>query len=339
MASENGSASHALSATLNRLEETPHRFDFYHAMRLIECTFPDAPRYGHAVRLSDDQVRLTQEPSLSFAPASLTKFEKQDDSEAHRLAVRFFGLCGPNGALPLHLTEYVRDRMRHHDDHTFASFLDVFHHRMLSLFYRAHADAQPTTHFDRPESDRFSVFVGSLVGLGTPSLLQRDAVPDLAKLFYAGRFGCQSKHPEGLREMLADFFGLPCEIEEFVGQWTEIPDSYSFQLGANENTSTIGVACTVGSHVWDCGQKFRVKIGPVGWSDFVRMLPGGSSLDRLTALVENYIGQEFAWDLNLILRKEETPSWQLGEARLGQTMWMDNAGVTEDPDDFLLACQ
>ncbi|MEO1528503.1 MAG: type VI secretion system baseplate subunit TssG [Planctomycetota bacterium] len=339
MARQNGSASHALAATLDRLEDTPHRFNFYHAMRLIECVFQDAPRYGHAVRLSDDHVRLTQEPSLSFAPASLTKFEKPSESDYHRLAVRFFGLCGPNGALPLHLTEYVRDRIRHHDDTTFSSFLDVFHHRMLSLFYRAHADAQPTSHFDRPESDRFSVFVGSLIGLGSPSLLDRDAVPDLAKLYYAGRFGCQAKHPEGLREMLADFFQLPCEIEEFVGQWTEIPEPHCFQLGANEDSSTLGVACTVGSHVWDCGQKFRVKIGPVKWNDFVRMLPGGASLDRLTALVENYIGHEFAWDLNLVLRKEETPSWCLGEARLGQTMWMDNAGVAEDPADFLLSCQ
>ncbi|MEL6107648.1 MAG: type VI secretion system baseplate subunit TssG [Planctomycetota bacterium] len=339
MASENGSTPPALAETLDRLEDSPHRFNFYHAMRLIECVFSDAPRYGHAVRLSDDHVRLTQEPSLSFAPASLTTFQKDDTSEAHRLAVRFFGLCGPNGALPLHLTEYVRDRMRHHDDNTFAAFLDVFHHRMLSLFYRAHADAQPTSHFDRPETDRFSVFVGSLMGLGSPSLLDGDAMPDLAKLYYAGRLGCQAKNPEGLREMLAEFFGLPCEIEEFVGQWTEIPDSYSFQLGANESTSTIGVACTVGSHVWDCGQKFRVKIGPVGWKDFVRMLPGGSSLDRLTALVENYIGHELAWDLNLILRQEETPSWRLGEARLGQTVWLDNAGVTQDSDDFLLTCQ
>ena len=49
-----------------------------------------------------------------------------------------------------------------------------------------------------------------------------------------------------------------------------------------------------------------------------------------------YIGEELAWDLNLVLKREETPSWKLGEAKLGQTMWIDSAGVTEDPKDVML---
>lgn len=336
MAGTHGTASHVMNTTLQKMTDAPYRFDFYQAMRMLECTFPEMPRYGHAVRLSDDRVRLTQEPSLSFAPASLSKFEKSEHDDFHRLAVRFFGLCGPNGALPLHLTEYVRDRIRHHDDTAFAAFLDVFHHRMLSLFYRAHADAQPTSHFDRPDTDRFSVFVSSLVGTGMPSLQNRDAFPDLAKLFYAGRLGCQAKNPEGLEAMISSFFQVPCQIEEFVGNWTEIPDQYQFQLGGSENASTLGVACTVGPDVWDCQQKFRVKIGPVGWDDFTKMLPGGRSLDRLSALVKNYIGDELAWDLNLVLQQEETPSWRLGDAQLGETMWMDDDGVKGDSGDLFI---
>ncbi|OYP35790.1 type VI secretion system baseplate subunit TssG [Rhodopirellula sp. MGV] len=336
MAREDRTASHALDAALQKMIDNPYRFDFYHAMRMLECVFPDAPRYGHAVRLSDDNVRLSQEPSLQFAPASLSSFRKDSKDDFHRLAVRFFGLCGPNGALPLHVTEYVRDRIRHNDDTAFAAFLDVFHHRMLSLFYRAHADAQPTAHFDRPESDRFSVFVGSLMGLGMPSLHNRDDFPDLAKLFYAGRFGCQTKSPEALADMIGDFFNLPCEIKEFVGEWTAIPDHYQFQLGAHDDASMLGVATTVGPSVWNCQQSFRVQLGPVNWQEFVNMLPGGRSLDRLSALVKNFIGEELAWDLRLILHKDETPSWQLGQAQLGETIWMDNEGVQHDPDDLLI---
>lgn len=336
MAREDGTATRSLEVTLEKLNTAPYKFDFYQAMRLLECTFADAPRFGHTVRLSDDPVRLAQEPSLGFAPASLSDFGPAADSRYHKLSVRFFGLCGPNGALPLHLTEYVRDRMRHHDDYTFAAFLDVFHHRMLSLFYRAWADAQPTAHFDRSESDRFSVYVGSLLGIGMPSLRDRDELPDLAKLFYSGRFACQARNPEGLQAMLSDFFKLPCQIQEFVGQWTELPENCQFHLGDRPESSTVGVACTLGSHVWDCQQKFRITIGPVGWDDFERMLPGGESLRRLSAMVKNYIGDELLWDLNLVLRRDETPSWRLGEGKLGQTMWMDNEGVQEDPKDLLL---
>lgn len=336
MASEDGTSTRPLNVSLQRLSEEPYKFDFYQAMRLLECAFPDSPRFGHSVRLSDDTVRLTQEPSLGFAPASLSGFDLDSSVGRYKMSVRFFGLCGPNGALPLHLTEYIRDRMRHHGDATFAAFLDVFHHRMLSLFYRAWADAQPTAHFDRPESDRFSVYVGSLMGIGMPSLRDRDELPDLAKLFYAGRYACQTRNPEGLQAMLSDFFKVPCEIQEFVGQWTELPENCQFNLGDDPDSSSVGVACTLGSHVWECQQKFRVTIGPVGWDDFSRMLPGGDSLQRLIAMVKNYLGEELLWDLNLVLRREETPSWRLGEAKLGQTMWMDNEGVTEDPKDLLL---
>lgn len=336
MAGQDGASSRDLGVTLERLEREPYRFDFYQAMRLLEAMYSDRPRFGESIRLSDDPARLGQDPSLSFAPSSLSAFEAAGENDFHKLSVRFFGLCGPNGALPLHLTEYIRDRVRHHDDTAFKAFLDVFHHRMLSLFYRAWADAQPTVHHDRPQSDRFSVFVGSLMGIGMPTLSDRDACPDSAKLFYAGRFAGQSKHPEALQAMLSDFFGMPCRIDEFVGQWTKIPIPSRFDLGDRPESSTIGEACTLGSHVWDCQQKFRVTIGPVGWDDFARLLPGGESLQRLTAMVRNYIGDELLWDINLVLLREETPSWRLGEAKLGQTMWMDSAGVTEDSKDLVL---
>ncbi len=336
MASQDRAATPAVERLLQELQKEPYRFDFYQALRLLECAFDDAPRLGKSVRLADEPVRLSQEPSLKFAPATLAGFEPTENPKHNKLSVHFFGLCGPNGALPLHLTEYVRDRIRHHDDNTFAAFSDVFHHRLLSLFYRAWADAQPTVQYDRPDSDRFSVYVGSLFGIGMPTLRDRDAFPDLAKMYYAGRFACQTRHPEGLREMLADFFGVPVKIEEFIGEWIELPQDCRFQLGLQPESATLGVACTLGSHVWDCQQKFRISVGPVDWDSFVRLLPGGASLERLTALVKNYLGDELLWDMNLVLQQEETPSWQLGQGQLGQTIWMDNAGVQEDPKDLIL---
>jgi type VI secretion system protein ImpH len=336
MADQDGPQTRAVEPLLRQLRNEPYKFDFYQAMRLLECVFEGAPRFGQSVRLSDEPVRLTQEPSLKFAPASVAAFGPTHHSSHEKLSVHFFGLCGPNGALPLHLTEYVRDRIHHHDDPTFAAFLDVFHHRLLSLFYRAWADAQPTVQFDRPDTDRFAAYVGSLIGIGMPTLRDRDKFPDLAKLYYAGRLACQTRHPEGLRAMLADFFKLPVEIEEFIGQWTEIPGDCRFILGGQPENATLGVACTLGSHVWDCQQKFRITVGPVGWDDFLRLLPGSKSLERLTALVRNYIGDELLWDLNLVLKREETPSWELGQERLGQSVWMDSAGVREDPRDLMI---
>ena len=336
MAVKDRAAAPIIKPLLDKLQQEPYGFDFFQALRLLECAYADAPRLGQSLRLSDDAVRLSQEPSLKFAPASVAGFERDHEAQCNRLSVYFFGLCGPNGALPLHLTEYIRDRIRHHDDKTFAAFLDVFHHRMLSLFYRAWADAQPTVHFDRPDTDRFSAYVGSLLGIGMPALRDRDSVPDIAKLYYAGHLACQTHHPDGLRAMLADFFDMPVSIEEFVGQWTEIPDDCRFLLGEQSESATLGVDCTLGSHVWDCQQKFRITIGPIGWDDFVRMLPGNASLKRLKDMVRNYTGDELLWELNLVLKMHETPSWELGHERLGQSAWVDNAGIVNDPRDLML---
>lgn len=335
MASQDGTAKPAVDPLLRELQQAPYKYDFYTAMRLLECIFDDAPRLGRSARLKEEPVRLSQEPSLKFAPTAIAGFELTENRR-HQLSVHFFGLCGPNGALPLHLTEYIRDRIRHHDDTAFAAFLDIFHHRLLTLFYRAWADSQPTVNFDRPDSDRFAVYLGAVFGLGTPATRERDALPDLAKLAYAGRLACQTRHPEGLQAMIADFFKLPVKIDEFLGAWVELPEYCRFGLGDQPDSATLGVACTLGSHVWDCQQKFRITIGPVGWDDFQRMLPGGDSMQRLIALVRNYIGDELLWELNLVLKQEETPSWQLGEGQLGQSLWMDSAGVRLDPADVLL---
>src|SRR5690606_19296656 len=121
------------------LKDSPHGFDFFQAMRRIECLHPEKPRLGAGLRPMDEPVRLAQEPSMAFAPASLSSFLLPAGGRPARMEVRFFGLLGPNGPLPLHLTEYARMRLLNAGDATFARFLDMLNHRFLMLFYRAWA--------------------------------------------------------------------------------------------------------------------------------------------------------------------------------------------------------
>jgi len=269
---------------LQQIEETPHAFDFYQAVRRLDCAHPDKPQTGHSSRLADDPIRFGQEASMAFAPATLQGLETPR-GKPPRLIQRFLGLCGPQGPLPLHLTEYVRDRVRNHDDLTLLRFFDVFHHRMISFFYRAWARVRPTVSFDHPDYDRFSDYVGSLFGLGMRSLRRRDALPDLTKFHFAGLLSCQTKHAEGLLAILAGYFRLPVQIEEFVGQWIELPADCRCMMGLS--SSSLGVNTTVGSHVWDCQQKFRIILGPLSLDEYYRMLPGESEKtspeDELTA--------------------------------------------------------
>ena len=170
-----------------RLAAAPWAWSFYQAMRALEAHYADRPRFGRSVRPAQDAIRLAQEPSVEFAPATLAGFEPADGDEPARLLVHFFGLFGADGPLPLHLTEYARDRRRNARDAGFQRFADIFHHRALSLFYRAWAAGRPTVSFDRPAEDRFALYTGALIGLGMPALRNRDAMPDLTKLHFAGR--------------------------------------------------------------------------------------------------------------------------------------------------------
>lgn len=336
MAGQDRSAPPALGL-YRALEAEPYAFDFFQAVRRLECLHRDKPRVGRSVRPADDPVRLGQAPSLAFAPATLTAFRPGAEGQPPRLSGYFFGLTGPNGPLPIHLTEYVHDRLRNARDPTLARFLDVFHHRMLSLFYRAWANARPAPSFDRPEDDWYGRYIGAFIGIGMDSLRDRDALPDLARLYYAGFLACQTRHPDGLAAMLSGFFRLPARIREFIGVWMDLPEDGRCRLGGVAETDALGLTAIAGARVWARQQKFRVVLGPMGLADYRRMLPGGDSLRHLVALLRTYVGDELIWDLNMILKREEVPSLRLGDdGTLGWTTWLGTRRDDRDADDLLL---
>jgi type VI secretion system protein ImpH len=338
---------------LARLAARPSAYGFYQAMRLLEAQYPDRPRLGHSVRPSQDRLRLAQEPSTIFAPSTLAAFEPEQqgtgidgkgalETRPARLLVHFFGLFGPDGPLPLHLTDYARDRRRNARDPSFQRFADIFHHRAMSLFYRAWADVRPTVSFDRPEQDRFVVYVGALIGLGMESLRERDAMPDLTKLHFAGRLANQTRHAEGLGAILSAFFTMPVRIECFIGTWLTMPAGDRTALGANPMTGELGRSVLIGSRVWSRQHKFRVVFGPLDLPDYLRLLPGGQSFHRLIPIVRNYVGDTLMWDVNMVLKQAEVPPTRLGrqdqpgQGRLGWTTWLMPRHKQSDAADLYL---
>lgn len=323
---------------LRKLEDDPFGFDFFAALRLLENAYADKPRIGQSTRPQDDAVRFGQPPSLAFEHGSLSAFQQGSEGRPPRMDVNFFGLLGANGPLPVHITEYVRDRLRNSADPTLSRFLDIFHHRMISLFYRAWASAQPTVSLDRPEQDRFADYVASLIGTGMDSMRKRDALPDFAKLHYAGRLSALTHNAEGLAKTLADFFKLPVQVQEFVGHWMTLPADSRCRLRTGHDAEVLGMTTVLGSRVWNCQHKFRVVIGPVDLEDFQRMLPGGDSLQRLTAWIRNYVGLAYNWDVNLILKQKEIPPLKLGkQTRLGWTTWLCSRPPKKDDRQLLLS--
>ena len=331
-----GTAS-ADGAVADRVSAAPYAYDFNRLMRELEALHRDRPRLGRSSHPAEDAVRLGQEASVDFASAMLAAWTPGENGRADRLEVRFFGLFGPDGPLPLHLTEYARDRLRNERDPTFGRFADMFHHRLLSLMYRAWADVRPAVAFDRPDTDRFAAFVGTVAGLNGANLRDRDAMPDLAKLHFAGLLANQTRHAEGLAAILSAFFGTSVQVECFTGSWLTLVASDHTRLGSGGDKAALGGGALLGRRAWSRQHKFRLVFGPLDLAEYERLLPGGSSFHTLVPVVRNYAGDVLAWDVQFVLRRDEVPDTRLGQSgRLGWTTWLKPRRAQTDAADLVL---
>lgn len=336
MAGTDRKTPHAVTL-LQEIQQRPYAFDFLQALRRLECIYAAYPRLGESKLPKEDPVRLAQQPSLRFEPSSIHSVEAGKEGRPDRLLVTFFGLFGPHGPLPLHLTDYACDRTHHANDSTVPRFADIFHHRMLCLLYRVWANVQPTVNYDRPDEDRFARFVGTLCGIGDETLLNRDAMPDGLKLHFSSYLACGTKHRDGLLAMLIGFFGVDVEIEPFVGQWLHLPATCRWFMGSNPTSGCLGESAVVGAAIWDCQYHFRIFLGPLTYTEFKRFLPSGDSLKKMVAIVQNYLGGELSWDVVLILKKDEVPEFELGKSgQLGWNTWCSSFAPEKDVYDVCL---
>lgn len=309
-----------------RLARHACRFGFYQALRLIECAHPGAPRIGTSARAADDPVRLGQDAGMAFLPGELSGYRPATERGPGRLGVNVLGLLGSAGPLPLHLTEYVRDRLHHAGDRTLAGFLDMFHHRMMCLFYRAWADAQPVIGHDRADG-RHARYAGSLCGLGTPATRGADGIGEAAKLQFAGILAARTRHADGLAAVLSRYFRVPVAIRQFVGQWLHLPEQERTRLAPHGRP--LGQGIPLGARAWDRQHKFRVVLGPLQAPRAAALQPGTPGFLRLAQWTRLYAGGALDWDVELRLAPGAAVAMRLdGRARIGRGTWLGRPGGT-----------
>ncbi len=340
------------AAFLRAVEIDPRGFDFFHVLRCIDAMHPQQPRLGQSKRATDDSIRIGQNPQLGFAPSALEKFEGSTETRPARLWVHFLGLWGANGPLPYAMTEYARDRLMNEGDATLARFVDLFHHRLLCLFYRTWATAQPAVQLDRPQEDQFGEVLGAIAGdpFGEP---QGAGVPH-PRRFFTGHFANHSRPAGSLRQILEATFGVRVEIAEFKGQWLEIPERQRFSLGSAENSS-LGYGGILGESVWETQTRFQILLGPLSPEDYQRFLPRSdahreSALKRLHQLVRDYVGSGLQWEVELRMSPEHAPRCSLGtpdehevgegsSAQLGWTSWLSSTHAPALGSGVLCDCE
>ncbi|BFM19639.1 type VI secretion system baseplate subunit TssG [Gilvimarinus japonicus] len=318
---------HALHELLQDVGENPYGYDLFNLLRQVESCISDYPPLGRAQRYRHEPLQLGQEPSCAFASASVAKLYHYKGKRKSKLSIYSFGLFGPNGPMPLVFTEYARERMTHQGDGTLSDFVDVFHNRLIMLFYRAWANAQSCASLDRP-NDSFSRHVASLTGLGIDPHHSPDSIANHSRWYHSGHLVQQSRSAEGLTSILNSYFNVPVKIEQFVAHWLELPADQRSRLGGVQGAQ-LGFDSVLGTKVMDRQQHFRIHLGPLSSNQYEQFLPARQKYVQLREWVRNYVGIELSWDLRLILcNREQTAGMQLGQTHhLGWNSWLGERDV------------
>jgi len=322
------------------LREHPGRFDFFQAVRLVLRLSAGRKPAGHFFNPDEESVHFAVEPSLSFPPNNIDEIDW--GGATPRVVVTFMGLTGPAGVLPRCYSAFLLARIRE-QDRTLADFLDLFNHRLISLFYRGWEKYRFGVTYERDGIDRVSRYLACLVGLGTAGLTSRLGIPDERLLFYAGLLSLQARSATALKQLLEDHFNVRVEVEEFVGVWRQLgPGDQCAFLDCDSFSEQLGVAAIAGDAIWDQQSRIRLKLGPLSQEQYLSFLPSGGAWKPLRELTRFFCGPELEVEVQLFLEQSEVPRTDLGKdeltgPRLGWFSWIRSGpDFDRSPGDTVL---
>jgi type VI secretion system protein ImpH len=333
------------------LREEPTSFSFFQAVRLLGRLYPERAAVGGWADPGDEVARFGVSTSLGF-PASeihaltLPDLEDDDDGAPARFVVNFFGLTGPMGVLPHVYTEHAAVRARARDT-AFRDFLDLFHHRALSLFYLAWERGHFAIAAEAGREDRLYDHLLDLAGFGLPGMRRRLPIRDESIAFYAGLLVQRTRPADGLARLVADYFDVEVTIDQFVGEWRRVGGSGQSTLGVDAMPAQLGFG-VLGDAVWDPQARVRLRLGPLTRAQFDAFLPGGTHHEALRTLARLYADEQVGVDAQLVLARDAvmpcvldvpTRATQPGGlgTRLGRGSWLTSRAMPRDPDDTVLS--
>ena len=324
-----------------QLVEDAHSFEFFQAVALLQRLRDKMRPVGEFSSPEDEAVRFRVNQRMGFPASEIQKLDVKGDTPAE-MTVNFMGMTGPMGVLPYTYNELILERARA-KDYSLASFLDIFNHRAISMFYRAWQKFRFPVNYAAGGRDLFSQYLLDLVGLGTTGLRDRQEIEDEALLHYVSLVAMQARSAEALQQLLADYFEVPVEIQQFTGAWYGLDRSTQCMMKDSESPSTqVGSGAVVGDAVWDRQGRVRIRIGPLNMERYNDFLPKGTAYAAIRSITRFFSNQCLDFEVQLVLDRSQVPDIQLdldskSPARLGWVSWAKTAPLGVDPDDTILA--
>jgi len=347
MATEGGPNNHSLedadlfSSLEQKLKDEPQAFQFFQAVRLLERLLPDRMPVGKFVRPAEEIAHFGASASLAFPASEIQDMEWRENLPV-KITTNFMGLTGALGYLPYWYSNLAAERVRS-GDATLQDFLRIFDHRFISLFYQAWERYRFPVAYERGDRDRFSHLLLHLVGMGTAGLKPPIPIEEETFLYYAGMFAQRPRSAEALRWLLEDYFGVPAEIDQFLGSWFVLDEENVSQPGERETPSeNLGGGMVIGDGVWDQQARARVRLGPLTLEQYRAFLPGQSGYRALQVLTRFFTSDEIDFELQLVLQRTQVPGCALSEGeenspQLGWMSWVRATSMDRDLGDTILA--
>ncbi len=316
-------------------------FGFFQAVRLLRLLSPEREGVGGFAPPADEAVRFSSVPDLGFPAGEIKEISEHLQGQP-LLEVTFMGLVGNSGVLPLHYSRLVLSEEKQ-GKRALRDFLDIFQHRLVSLFYRAWEKGRFFIPFERGEADPVSARLRDLLGLALPQLRGHIGIPDEDLLFYAGLLGIQQRSAVGLERLIGDYLQVPVEVEQFIGSWYPLSQESQCRLDdeMDDNSPRLGEHTVVGDEIWDPQAKVRIRIGPLRRAQYEEFLPGGEGHRKMKALTQFFGDGQFDFEMQLVLAREDVPSMVLGgtggdETPLGWCSWIRTGPFDRDADETTL---
>lgn len=309
-------------------------FSFARLVTLLEAAAGDCAPVGHLGPVAREAVRFRVNTSLGFpaadveaayaaAPAGPGAIERLD------VVVNFLGLVGAGTPLPPHYAEAVtRDG---EDETNVRDFLDLFHHRLLSLLYRTWKKYRYHVQYQPGGGDAYSRWLLSLIGLGHLRL-DRDTRLDGDRLLsYLGLLSMRSHSASIVAGIVSHYFGgVRVGIDQCVPRRVTVPAAQRNALG--RRNTILGDTLVLGAGREDLGGKFRLTLGPLSAAQFFTFLPDGEHFEPLRELIGVVLSALLEFDVELTVPADEAPPLGLaadGLCRLGWSTWLGTPAAAQ----------
>lgn len=267
---------------------------------------------------SQETIELKVAQQLGYEVGEFTTVESKRN-QSLVVMTNLIGLTGENGVLPKHYSELILQRLKDSDP-TLQDFLDIFNHRILSLFYRTWQSFQPAVQHRKVSVNEFSSWNQVLESL-TGGLGDR-------AIHWGGLFSQPVKSRGSIQACMESLSGCDVIIRDFKGKWMHLTECEQTRLCSKRlpegQYSELGRGASLGRKAWNVNAGFMVEFVAKGQEQVHGMMPNGERIREIKALCKDLLGNTASVEWSLTAQYKHLPKVQLkkggGRLALGSVL-------------------